>query len=68
MGDPELGGGITNLVSSLGGHAEHLSPGDLNVLIQTCHSSGILEAKHSWKKPIVTFYYLCVGRKGKLYR
>ena len=30
MGDPELGGDITNLVSSLGGHAEHLSPGDLN--------------------------------------
>ena len=30
MGDPELGGDITNLVSSLGGHAEHLSPADLN--------------------------------------
>ena len=30
MGDPELGGDITNLVSSLGGHAEHLSPGNLN--------------------------------------
>ena len=30
MGDPELGGDISNLVSSLGGHAEHLSPGDPN--------------------------------------
>ena len=38
------------------------------ILIQTHHSFCILEAKHSWKKLIVTFYYLCVGRKGKLYR
>ena len=30
MGNPELGGDITNLVSSLGGHAEDLCPGELN--------------------------------------
>ena len=30
MGEPELEGDIANLVSSLGGHAEHLSPGNLN--------------------------------------